>query len=82
MNYSKKGSKKIAQKVGEEGVEVVIAALAETNEEYLGEMTDLLYHSLVLLHAKNLTLDDLAGMIEARHRKKAIDHFPTVEKRV
>lgn len=67
----KKGIKKIAQKVGEEGVEVVIAALAETDEEYLGEMTDLLYHSLVLLHAKNLTLSDLAGMIAARHMKKS-----------
>lgn len=66
----RKGVKKIAQKVGEEGVEVVIAALAETDEEYLGEMTDLLYHSLVLLHAKNLTLVDLASMIEKRHKIK------------
>ena len=64
----KRGIKKIAQKVGEEGVEVVIAALNETDEEYLGEMTDLLYHSLVLLHAKNLSLNDLANMIETRHK--------------
>ena len=65
------GIKKIAQKVGEEAVEVVIASLNETDEEYLGEMTDLLYHSLVLLHAKNLNLNDLANMIEARHKKIA-----------
>jgi phosphoribosyl-AMP cyclohydrolase / phosphoribosyl-ATP pyrophosphohydrolase len=64
----KQGIKKIAQKVGEEGVEVVIAALNESDEEYLGEMTDLLYHALVLLHAKNLSLNDLANMIEARHK--------------
>lgn len=66
----KKGVKKIAQKVGEEGVEVVIAALNETTEEYLGEMTDLLYHALVLLHAKELTLGDLGEIIERRHKHK------------
>ena len=66
----KKGVKKIAQKVGEEGVEVVIAALNETTEEYLGEMTDLLYHALVLLHAKGLTLGDLGEIIERRHKHK------------
>ncbi len=65
-----RGIKKIAQKVGEEGVEVVIAALKETDLEYLGEMTDLVYHALVLLHAKNLTLDDLAQVILSRHQEK------------
>ncbi len=65
----KKGVKKIAQKVGEEAVEVVIAALNETTPEYLGEMTDLLYHAMVLLHAKGLTLDDLAAVIESRNKK-------------
>ena len=64
----KKGVKKIAQKVGEEAVEVVIAALNETTPEYLGEMTDLLYHSLVLLHAKGLKLEDLAAVIESRNK--------------
>lgn len=65
-----KGIKKIAQKVGEEGVEVVIAALNESDDEYLGEMTDLLYHSLVLLHAKNLTLNDLALKLAERHQTR------------
>jgi phosphoribosyl-ATP pyrophosphohydrolase/phosphoribosyl-AMP cyclohydrolase len=64
----KKGVKKITQKVGEEAVEVVIAALNETTPEYLGEMTDLLYHALVLLHAKGLTLEDLASVIESRNK--------------
>jgi|SRR6185437_10897097 len=65
-----KGIKKMAQKVGEEGVEVVIAALNETTDEYLGEMTDLLFHALVLLHAKNLDLSHFADKIAERHREK------------
>ena len=65
----KKGVKKIAQKVGEEAVEVVIAALNETTPEYLGEMTDLVYHALVLLHAKGLTLEDLSSVIESRNKE-------------
>lgn len=65
-----RGLNKIAQKVGEEAVEVVIAALAETKEEYLGEMTDLLYHYLVLLHAKKLNLSDIAALIASRLNNK------------
>lgn len=63
------GLNKVAQKVGEEAVEVVIAALAETKADYLGEMTDLLYHSLILLHAQGLGLADLAEVIARRHRE-------------
>lgn len=66
-----RGINKIAQKVGEEAVEVVIAALKETDDEYLGEMTDLLYHALVLLHAKNLTLHDLALKMATRDQSKS-----------
>lgn len=65
-----RGLNKVAQKVGEEAVEVVIAALAESREEYLGEMTDLLYHSLILLHAQGLNLNDLAEVIQERHQQK------------
>ncbi|RTK95979.1 MAG: bifunctional phosphoribosyl-AMP cyclohydrolase/phosphoribosyl-ATP diphosphatase HisIE [Neisseriaceae bacterium] len=64
----KRGLNKVSQKVGEEAVEVVIAALAETDAEYIGEMTDLLYHSLVLLHAKKLELSDIAEIIDKRHQ--------------
>lgn len=67
-----RGLNKVAQKVGEEAVEVVIAALAETREEYLGEMTDLIYHSLVLLHAQGMNLDDVAEVIAERHRNKTV----------
>ncbi|MDQ5920554.1 MAG: phosphoribosyl-AMP cyclohydrolase / phosphoribosyl-ATP pyrophosphohydrolase [Pseudomonadota bacterium] len=69
-NLIHQGVKKIAQKVGEEAVEVVIAALNESNKDYLGEFTDLLYHALVLLHAKQLTLADLANIIDKRHKCK------------
>lgn len=67
-----RGLNKVAQKVGEEAVEVVIAALAETREDYLGEMTDLIYHSLVLLHAQGMNLDDIAEVIAERHRNKTV----------
>jgi phosphoribosyl-ATP pyrophosphohydrolase/phosphoribosyl-AMP cyclohydrolase len=67
-----RGLNKIAQKVGEEAVEVVIAALAESQQEYLGEMTDLLYHSLVLLHAQGLSLADIAQVIAQRHHDKSV----------
>lgn len=67
-----RGLNKVAQKVGEEAVEVVIAALAESREEYLGEMTDLIYHSLVLLHAQGLSLEDVAEVIAERHRNKTV----------
>lgn len=67
-----RGLNKVAQKVGEEAVEVVIAALAETREEYLGEFTDLIYHSLVLLHAQGMNLSDVAEVIAERHRLKTV----------
>ena len=65
----KKGLNKIAQKVGEEAVEVVIAALNETNEQFIGEMVDLLYHMLILLQVKELTLADLSKIIAQRQQK-------------
>lgn len=64
------GLTKIAQKVGEEAVEVVIAAIAQTKHDFLAEVTDLLYHLLVLLHAKELTLSDVATIIQQRQSLK------------
>ncbi len=63
-----KGLNKIAQKVGEEGVETVIAALAETENDLINESSDLLFHLLVLLKEKNLTLADIAKNLESRHQ--------------
>lgn len=63
-----KGLKKIAQKVGEEGVETVIAALAETEEEFIGEASDLLFHLMFLLKEKGLSIQDIALNLEKRHK--------------
>ena len=63
-----KGLNKIAQKVGEEGVETVIAALAESEEELIGEASDLVFHLLFLLKEKGLSLQDIAKNLEKRHK--------------
>ena len=63
-----KGLNKIAQKVGEEGVEVVIAALNETEEQLIGEASDLVFHLLVLLKEKNIPLATIAKNLESRHK--------------
>jgi phosphoribosyl-ATP pyrophosphohydrolase/phosphoribosyl-AMP cyclohydrolase len=65
-----KGLHKIAQKVGEEGVETVIASLVESDELLINEASDLLFHLTVLLREKNLALTDLAACLEERHDKK------------
>jgi phosphoribosyl-ATP pyrophosphohydrolase/phosphoribosyl-AMP cyclohydrolase len=64
----KKGLKKITQKVGEEGVEVVIAALYETEVEMIDESSDLVFHLMVLLREKGLKLSDIAKNLENRHK--------------
>jgi phosphoribosyl-ATP pyrophosphohydrolase/phosphoribosyl-AMP cyclohydrolase len=63
-----KGLNKIAQKVGEEGVETVIAALAETETDLVNEASDLVFHLLVLLREKGLTLETIAKNLEERHK--------------
>ena len=63
-----KGLNKIAQKVGEEGVETVIAALAETEHDLINESSDLLFHLLVLLREKNISLETIARNLESRHQ--------------
>lgn len=64
----KKGLNKIAQKVGEEAVETVIAALAQTEAEMIDESSDLVFHLLVLLREKGLSLETIAKNLEARHK--------------
>jgi phosphoribosyl-ATP pyrophosphohydrolase/phosphoribosyl-AMP cyclohydrolase len=64
----KKGINKIAQKVGEEGVETVIAALKETDEDFVNEASDLVFHLMVLLKEKGKTLEDIALNLEKRHK--------------
>jgi phosphoribosyl-ATP pyrophosphohydrolase/phosphoribosyl-AMP cyclohydrolase len=65
-----KGLNKIAQKVGEEGVETVIAALNETENDLINEASDLVFHLLVLLKEKNVSLEKIALNLEGRHSGK------------
>jgi len=59
---------KIAQKVGEEGTEVVIAALAQDDQRLIEEIADLTYHTLVLLSARGLTPNHILTELKKRHR--------------
>jgi phosphoribosyl-ATP pyrophosphohydrolase/phosphoribosyl-AMP cyclohydrolase len=63
-----KGLNKIAQKVGEEGVETVIAALAETETDLINESSDLIFHLLILLREKGLSLKTIAQNLAERHK--------------
>ena len=64
-----KGINKIAQKVGEEAVEIVIEAKDDNKELFLGEAADLLFHYLVLLEAKGYELDEVMDVLMQRHKK-------------
>lgn len=61
------GSKRIAQKVGEEGVELALAAVAGDKRELLDEAADLLYHLLVLLRSREVSLAEVVATLETRH---------------
>lgn len=63
-----KGINKIAQKVGEEAVEIVIEAKDNNDDLFLGEAADLLFHYLILLQAKGFTLKDVTGILQQRHK--------------
>ena len=60
------GVKRIAQKVGEEGVETALGALADDDEGFLGEAGDLLYHLIVLLRARGFSLEDAKRVLKQR----------------
>lgn len=64
------GINKIAQKVGEEAVELVIEAKDVNNELFLNEASDLLFHYLILLQAKGYKLDDVITILKERHHNK------------
>ena len=63
------GVRRIAQKVGEEGVETALAAVAQDEPALLGESADLLYHLIVLLRARGLSLDDAITVLAQRHAR-------------
>jgi len=62
------GLPRIAQKVGEEAAEVIVAALAQDDRRLTEEIADLAYHVLVLMLARDLTPEDIAAELERRHR--------------
>lgn len=63
-----KGLNKIAQKVGEEATEVVVAALGQGRTEQISELSDLFYHTLVLMAQLDISLDDVCAELARRHR--------------
>jgi phosphoribosyl-ATP pyrophosphohydrolase/phosphoribosyl-AMP cyclohydrolase len=62
-----KGINKVAQKVGEEAVELVIESKDDNNDLFLNEAADLLFHFIILLRAKNFTLQDVVALLQQRH---------------
>ncbi len=64
----KKGINKIAQKVGEEAVELVIEAKDDNPDLFMNEAADLLYHLLVLLKTKNISFSDIEDILKSRHK--------------
>jgi phosphoribosyl-AMP cyclohydrolase / phosphoribosyl-ATP pyrophosphohydrolase len=69
VRLAKEGVARVAQKVGEEGVETALAALSAGQAEFSGEAADLLYHLIVLLRVKKLSLADAIAVLEKRHAK-------------
>ena len=61
------GPKRLAQKVGEEGLEVALAAAAESDDKVVAEVADLLYHLLVLLRSRGLPLERVVAELQSRH---------------
>ena len=61
------GSKRIAQKVGEEGVELALASVSGDREEIINEAADLTYHIIVLLSTQQITLAEVTAQLEMRH---------------
>ena len=68
----RKGINKVAQKVGEEAVELVIEAKDNNDELFKNEAADLLYHFLILLRAKNITLEEIEAVLAGRTKKPVI----------
>ena len=64
------GEKRVAQKIGEEAVELSLAAVAGDSQEQLNEAADLVFHLLVLLKTKNLSLEDVVATLQKRHVAK------------
>ena len=64
------GINKIAQKVGEEATEVIVAALGQGRPEQIGELSDLFYHTLVLMAQLGISLNDVRAELARRHVRR------------
>ena len=77
VSYTRKlldrGISQCAKKLGEEAVEAAIAAIAEDRERMVAEAADVLYHLLVVLHARGITLDEVEAELGARTRQSGLD---------
>jgi phosphoribosyl-ATP pyrophosphohydrolase len=77
VSYTRKlldrGVAQCAKKLGEEAVEAALAAVAEDRERMVAEAADVLYHLLVVLHARGITLDEVEAELGARTRQSGLD---------
>ncbi|MGH8171407.1 MAG: bifunctional phosphoribosyl-AMP cyclohydrolase/phosphoribosyl-ATP diphosphatase HisIE [Steroidobacteraceae bacterium] len=71
------GPKRVAQKVGEEGLEVALAAVTETDDKLIAESADLLYHLLLLLKSRGLRLEQVVAELESRHTRQTASAAPS-----
>ncbi|GAC1306037.1 MAG: bifunctional phosphoribosyl-AMP cyclohydrolase/phosphoribosyl-ATP diphosphatase HisIE [Steroidobacteraceae bacterium] len=76
------GMSRIAQKVGEEAVELALAAVVQADEKVVGEAADLLYHMILLLRARNLSLAEVVAELESRHPQRAAGTSPAPDAQV
>lgn len=67
----REGGRRIAQKVGEEGVELALASVTQSDAEVVGEAADLVYHLLILLKARRLSLREVVAELQTRHRNRS-----------
>ncbi len=68
-----KGVEKCAKKFGEEAVEAVIAAMAQSDERLCSESADVIYHLLVLLESRNIKFDDVLAVLESRKGQSGLE---------
>src|ERR1700684_4311677 len=77
VSYTRKlldrGVAQCAKKLGEEAVEAAIAAISEDKDRVIGEAADVLYHLLVVLHARGIALDEVEPELGARTRQSGLD---------
>jgi phosphoribosyl-ATP pyrophosphohydrolase len=68
-----KGAAQCAKKFGEEAVEAVLAVAAEDRDHVIAESADVLYHLLVMMHARGVTLAEVEALLESRTKKSGLD---------